>query len=161
VSDAVKADAVSAAAKATTAPFRALAMLMKHPSLWPLAIVPCLIALLLLIGLGAAAWYSHGWLLEQIATPPTGEEWGVWHTIAGWLLWPALALLVLIGSALLAPAVCEPFLGAFARRVRYIATGVMPSPPSGRGISSTPQSTRRPGLDSRRRLCMGGSPAGP
>lgn len=129
--DAVKPDAVSAAAKATTAPFRALALLLKNPKLWPYAVVPTLIAFVLLIGLAVGAYYGHGWMVSLIADAPTGEEWGVWYYAAWWLMAIALALGVPVLSALLAPAVCEPFLGAFARRVRAVVTGEQPSPPSG------------------------------
>ncbi|MHC5022133.1 MAG: EI24 domain-containing protein, partial [Planctomycetota bacterium] len=131
MSDAVKPNAVSAAAKATTAPFRALALLLKNPKLWPYAIVPTLIAFVLLIGLAVGAYYGHGWMVSLIADAPTGEEWGVWYYTAWWLMALALALGVPVLSALLAPALCEPFLGAFARRVRALVTGEMPAPPSG------------------------------
>lgn len=125
------ADRVSAAAKATTAPLRALALLVKNPSLWPFAIVPCVVAFLLLIALAVGAYYSHGWMVSVIADAPVGDAWGLWYKTAWFLMALALALGVPVLSALLAPAVCEPFLGAFARRVRAIVTGQMPTPPSG------------------------------
>lgn len=131
MSDAAKPDAVSAAAKATTAPFRALALLLKNPGLWPYAVIPCVIALVLLVALAFGAYYGHGWLVSLVADAPVGDEWGVWYGTAWILTALALALGVPVLSALLAPAVCEPFLGVFARRVRAIITGETPTPPAG------------------------------
>jgi uncharacterized protein involved in cysteine biosynthesis len=55
----------------------------------------------------------------------------VWWTVAKGLTGLALLIAVPVGTALLAPAVAEPFLGALARRVRQTVTGSVPAPPAG------------------------------
>lgn len=117
---------------ALTAPFRGLGVLASHPSLWPLALLPCAIALVVMVGLAALAWfYALDWAADFISTAPEAGGWVWWRRTAQTLVGVGLLLAVLVGTALLAPAVAEPFLGALARRVRTVVTGAAPTPPGG------------------------------
>ena len=117
---------------ALSAPFRGLGVLASHPGLWPLALVPCAMALVVMAGLAALAWvYALDWTADLIATPPEAGGWTWWWRTAQFLAGLALALAVLVATALLAPAVAEPFLGALARRVRTVVTGTAATPPGG------------------------------
>lgn len=117
--------------KALGAPFRAIGVLVANPGLWHLAAIPCAIALFVLVGLGLGAWYGHDWITSWVATPPDQGGTGWWWWPAKVLTFIGLLVAVPVLTAIVAPAVAEPFLGALARRARKAVTGQAPSPPTG------------------------------
>ncbi len=122
---------VAQAGLGAAAPFRGLLLLLGNPRLWPLAAVPCLVAALFLAALLAAGWSALGPILAWLWPLAEGASGGFLRTLATVGVGLLLALAAIAISILLAPALAEPFLGALARRVRTLATGIEPRTPGG------------------------------
>jgi CysZ protein len=110
--------------------FSGIGFVLTTPRVWPYAIVPAFIMLVLSIGLSIAGFYGVGWLTDWIF----GEDRGTWSTIGYWtvkvVLWICALLLALLGGLSLAQPLSSFALEAIARIREERMTGrPAPNPP--------------------------------
>ena len=130
-------------------PFRAVAFLARHRSLWPWVAAPALIGVLLFAGVVTGAVLYADDLLALWWSQPAGD--GVWALVLN-LIWSVLyAVLLILGVAsaylvalLLGGVVASPFNDALSVRAEHILTGGADTPDEvetwtgvGRSILST------------------------
>jgi CysZ protein len=130
-------------------PFRAVAFLRRHRSLWPWVAAPALIGILLFGGVVAGAVLYADDLLALWWTQPTGD--GLWTAVlsAAWSVLYAVLLILGVASAylvalLLGGVIASPFNDALSARAEHILTGDADTPEAvetwtgiGRSILST------------------------
>lgn len=110
-------------AEGIAAPFAAWAFLAKRPRLWPLALVPAAVAMVLFGGLGYGAirlafFLAHAW----IGAAPTGA-WVVAYALVLVLLVASGLLLAVFVALTLAQPLSSAALDAIARRVEVAQGG--------------------------------------
>lgn len=113
----------------------ALGLLWREKRLWPLVAVPFTLSALAFGGVAsivtlrgpALHGFASGWLPE-----PRADVWWEWIwvgpaslalSVAGWLLFAGLALVLLVAAFLVASLVASPFLETLSQRVERHATG--------------------------------------
>lgn len=109
-------------------PFRALALLRRHRSLWPWAAAPALIGLLLFAGVAGVALAYADEVLRWWWTPPEAQGLGTSLLVLVWgVLYVVLLVLGLAGAYLSAlifgGVVASPFNDALSIRVEAILAG--------------------------------------
>ncbi|PEN13141.1 hypothetical protein CRI94_10870 [Longibacter salinarum] len=114
-------------------PFRSVALLWRHRSLWNWAAAPAIIGILLFTGVAVAAVAYSDDLLALWWTQPTSE--GLWGGILllGWIILYVILMLLGVAGAyltalLLGGIVASPFNDALSIRAEDILTGDSPSP---------------------------------
>src|SRR5436305_1921943 len=87
--------------------------LIGTPSVWPWALVPAAILLLLTCCLGVAAVWTAG----QLSVALAGEPVDAWHATLGWLLYVVLIGMALSLAVMLALLLTEPLSGFALERI--------------------------------------------
>jgi len=114
-------------------PFRALALLRRHRSLWPWAAAPAVIGILLFGGVVTGAVLYADDLLALWWAEPAGDGWWIVVLHAAWSLLYVVLLILGVASAylvalLLGGVIASPFNDALSVRVEQVLTGKAAAP---------------------------------
>jgi CysZ protein len=84
-----------------------IGFVLTTPRVWPYAVVPAIIMLLLTIGLSILGVYGAGWLTDLLF----GEELSTWGKVGYWTVLVLFAILGVLLAAVVALALAQPLSG--------------------------------------------------